>query len=289
MQNLELYKRMFLIRTVEQSLLNLFSQGLLTGTVHTCIGQEACSVGVFSVCDLNRDIFFSNHRGHGHFLSYTNDPKGLIAEVMGKKEGICGGLGGSQHLQTRNLYTNGIQGAGMPIVAGMALSEKIKNTKAIATVFIGDGTFGEGLVYETLNIASLWKLPILIVVENNRYAQTTPVEVQHAGLLVTRGDTFNIETIVSDGMNVLEVAKAARELINKIREDSTPRILHLNTYRYSPHSKGDDFRDNSEIDRYKLKDPLLQFKIGSSGIDFEVIETEIIDHVNFIINDLITN
>ena len=287
MVGIDLYKRMFLIRTVEQSLLDLFSKGLLSGTVHTCIGQEACSVGVFSVCDLEKDIFFSNHRGHGHFLSYTNDPKGLIAEVMGQKEGVCEGVGGSQHLQTGNLYTNGIQGAGMPIVAGMAMAEKIKNTKAIVIVFIGDGTFGEGTVYETLNILSLWKLPVLVVVENNQYAQTTHKSLQHAGNLETRGVTFGIETVVSDGMNVYEVAKAAGELVARIKEDFNPRILHLNTYRFSPHSKGDDFRDVSEINSYKLKDPLLQFKQRFSEFNYIEIEKEIVSRVELIIDELL--
>ena len=103
--NIEIFKKMFLIRLVEESLLDLFSKGYLSGTVHTCIGQEACSVGVISQCDLNKDIFFSNHRGHGHYLSYYNNPKSLIAEIMGKEEGVCQGLGGSQHLQINNFYT----------------------------------------------------------------------------------------------------------------------------------------------------------------------------------------
>ena len=287
MTELDFYKRMFLIRTVEQSLLDLFSKGLLSGTVHTCIGQEACSVGVFSACDLDKDIFFSNHRGHGHFLSYTNDPKGLIAEIMGMKDGVCQGLGGSQHLQTRNLYTNGIQGAGMPIVAGMALAEKIKKSNAIAIIFIGDGTFGEGAVYETLNIVSLWKLPVLIVVENNQYAQTTPTSAQHAGSLVSRGDSFNIVTDVIDGMNVLEVANASRNIVDLIRKESQPRILHLNTYRFAPHSKGDDFRDQNEIISYKKKDPLIQFKRDFPDNDFILIENEISNQVESIINELL--
>lgn len=279
---------MYLIRKVEEKLLDLFSQGFLSGTVHTCIGQEACSVGVISQCNLDKDIFFSNHRGHGHYLSYFTNPRSLITEIMGREDGICEGIGGSQHLQVNNFYTNGIQASGLPIIAGMAFAEKVKKTNSICVIFVGDGTFGEGLLYESLNIYSLWKLPVLIVVEDNKYAQTSPRDMQHAGTLNTRGETFGIPTETCDGMDVYEVSKSSRKLINNIRKEKRPYILYLDTYRFSPHSKGDDFRDPDEINFHKLNDPLLNFKNLHKNFDFFQVEKEIDIEIESIIKDILS-
>ncbi|MEJ2171008.1 MAG: thiamine pyrophosphate-dependent enzyme, partial [Desulfobacterales bacterium] len=142
------YYQMRLIRSVEERLLDLFSVGLLSGTVHTCIGQEASAVGLINALDATKDLIFSNHRAHGHYIVYTDDIEGLIAEVMGKKTGACGGIGGSQHLCKRNMYTNGVQGGMVPSAVGAALAEKLKHSKAICVVFLGDGTMGQGTVYE---------------------------------------------------------------------------------------------------------------------------------------------
>ena len=138
------------------------------------------------------DIVFSNHRCHGHFLAYGGDPRALFAELMGKASGVCGGRGGSQHLQWRNFYSNGVQGGIVPVATGMALAEKRKGSRAVTVAFLGDGTLGEGVVYEALNMAALWKAPILYVVENNRIAQTTPIEQAVAGSLPARFQAFGI-------------------------------------------------------------------------------------------------
>ena len=253
----QLYHQMSVIRHTESTLLDMFSKGLLNGTVHTCIGQEACAVGVVNALDKKKDIIFSNHRGHGHYIAYCNDVKGLIMEIMGHPGGVCMGVGGSQHLQRDNFYTNGIQGAGTPILSGMAMAEKQKGTKSVCVSFIGDGTFGEGLVYETFNIASLWKLPVLFVVENNQYAQSTPSYMEHAGDLTARSLPFNIKTSVIDGMDVVSIHESSRSIIAEIRETSRPQLIFLNTYRFAPHSKGDDFRDKGEIEMGKRRDPLI--------------------------------
>src|SRR5262249_5406730 len=139
----------------EQRLLDLFAQGKLFGTVHTCIGQEWVGVAVAEAL-AEGDVVFTNHRGHGHYLARTDDVDGLVAEVMGKQSGVCGGRGGSQHLCGGGVYSNGIQGGIVPVAAGMALAHKLRGTGRVAVVFIGDGTLGEGAVYETLNIASRW-------------------------------------------------------------------------------------------------------------------------------------
>jgi acetoin:2,6-dichlorophenolindophenol oxidoreductase subunit alpha len=257
--SLSLLLQMITIRATEERLLELFSQGRLNGTVHTCIGQEACAVGLMAALDLERDIVFSNHRGHGHYISYSDDVRGLIAEIMGRPDGVCQGIGGSQHVQYKNFYTNGIQGAATPIVVGMALAEKEKGNDIVAVVNLGDGTFGEGAVYEAMNIASLWAVPVIFSVENNRYAQTTPIELQHAGDLSERGRAFDIDIHKADGMCLLEVMNVAKKAVARARSENRPQILFMDTYRFSPHSKGDDYRDKEEIYQNRKRDPIKQF------------------------------
>ena len=285
-QSKEFFRLMCLIRQTESALLDLFATGRLRGTVHTCLGQEACAVGVVTALDKNKDIVFSNHRGHGHYLAYCEDVFGLVAEIMGKPEGICGGIGGSQHLQNGNFYSNGIQGAGASIVAGMALAEKSDKTGALAVSFLGDGTLGQGAPYEAMNIASLWNLPVLFVVEHNQYAQSTPSNTQHAGNLETRAVTFDIPVVCADGMDVASVHEQCRDLADQVRQNSRPAMLFLNTYRFGPHSKGDDFRDPEEIATQRKRDPLkiLSRKIGQEASSR--IETEVESFVQNIIHEL---
>lgn len=252
-----LYERMVFIRRFEETLLDLFSQGKLVGTTHTYIGQEANGVGVIDHLDPARDVVFSNHRCHGHYLAFTDDAFGLLSEVMGKATGTCGGKGGSQHLCRGNFYSNGVLGSIVPVATGIALAEKRKGTGAVSTVFLGDGTLGEGVTYESLNIASLWKLPVLFVVENNHYAQSTPVELELAGSIPARAQAFGIETDELDTTDVEEIHAAAGRALARIRKTGEPFFLVLHTYRFSPHSKGDDNRDPAEIEERRRRDPLL--------------------------------
>jgi TPP-dependent pyruvate/acetoin dehydrogenase alpha subunit len=251
------YERMFYIRRFEETLLDLFAQGKLVGTTHTYIGQEANAVGIIDHLDPGRDVVFSNHRCHGHYLAFTNDDFGLLCEVMGKAPGVCGGKGGSQHLCKGNFYSNGVLGSIVPVGTGIALAEKKKESGAVSTVFLGDGTLGEGVTYESLNMASLWKLPVLFVVENNHYAQSTPVELELAGSIPARGAAFGIETSDLDTTDVEEIHEAAGRAIARIRESGEPHFLVLDTYRFSPHSKGDDNRDPAEIEMRRERDPLV--------------------------------
>jgi TPP-dependent pyruvate/acetoin dehydrogenase alpha subunit len=252
----DLLAGMLMVRAVETHLLDMFARGLLSGTVHTCWGQEACAVGVAAAIDLERDILFSNHRGHGHYLGYCGDIEGLVAEIAGLPTGVCGGVGGSQHIQRDNFYTNGIQGASAPIVAGMALAEKRKKTGAIAIAFLGDGTFGEGAVYEAMNIAALWSLPVTFVVENNRIAQTTPSKLQHAGDLAERARPFGISIHRGDGQDVDAVQTMSREAVDACRKTGRPQLLFLDTERFGPHSKGDDTRASAELSLVRARDPI---------------------------------
>jgi TPP-dependent pyruvate/acetoin dehydrogenase alpha subunit len=250
------YEGMFRIRRLEETLLDLFSAGKLVGTTHTCIGQEADAVGVIANLDRSRDIVVSNHRCHGHYLAFTGDLNGLLGEVMGKATGTCGGKGGSQHLCSGNFYSNGVLGSIVPVATGMALAEAKRGGGAVTTVFLGDGALGQGVVYECLNMASLWRLPLLAVLENNHYAQSTPSRLALAGGIRERARAFGIETDELDTTDVLEIHAAAARAVEHVRASGGPFFLVLHTYRFSPHSKGDDDRDPAEIEARRERDPL---------------------------------
>lgn len=251
-----LYRRMRFIRRFEERLLDLFEEGVLNGTTHACIGQEADCVGVIDHL-LPGDHIFSNHRCHGHYLAWTGDAIGLLAEVMGKAAGVCGGVGGSQHLCTSGFKSNGVLGGTAPAAAGIALGMKLSGSDAISVAFIGDGTFGEGVLYETLNIASLWALPLLIVVENNGYAQSTPIAANMAGDISARIEAFGIETSHLDSTDVREIGAEAARLVRAVRETRSPRALVIDTYRLCHHSKSDDNRPEAEIAERWLREPLV--------------------------------
>lgn len=252
----DLYRSMVRIRRFEETVLDNFPKGIFFGTTHTYLGQEANAVGVLSHL-LPMDIVFSNHRCHGHFIARGGDLRALFAELMGRSTGVCGGRGGSQHLHWDNFYSNGVQGGIVPVATGMALAEKIKHSGAITVAFLGDGTLGEGIVYEALNMASLWNVPILYVLENNRIAQTTPIELAMAGDIKARFSAFGIrvrEMVTSD---VLEIQASADELIRDVRAVGSPHAMVIHTHRFGPHSKGDDTRPDEEITRLRLEhDPL---------------------------------
>ena len=246
-----LYRSLYRIRRFEETVLENFSRGFFFGTTHTYLGQEANAVGVLSGSGEN-DIVFSNHRGHGHFLAYGGDPHALFAELMGKATGVCGGRGGSQHLQWRNFYSNGILGGTIPIATGVALAEKFKRSGSITIAFMGDGTMGEGVIYEAFNMAALWKVPILYVVENNHIAQTTPVESALAGTIADRFMAFNIPTHQLDSVDIHEIMPVASDLLARVRQDASPYTLIIDTNRFGPHSKGDDTRDPTLVNELRL-------------------------------------
>lgn len=263
------YRSMLRIRRFEETILEQFKRGLFSGTTHTSLGQEADAVGVISQL-LPENVIVTNHRCHGHYLAYGGDMRALFAELMGRSTGICGGRGGSQHIHWRNLYSNGVQGGIVPIAAGMALAEKRKGKDTSVTVFIGDGTFGEGVIYEAFNMASLWQVPLLIVVENNHIAQTTPSEVALAGSISQRFEAFGIPAVELDTSDVLEIAAEASQLYAEVHEELSPRALILNTERFGPHSKGDDTRPEEIVAALKeQRDPL---KISEARLPADEVE-----------------
>jgi TPP-dependent pyruvate/acetoin dehydrogenase alpha subunit len=255
-RNEDLFRQLYQIRRFETVLLEQFRTGVFPGTTHTSLGQEANAVGVLSHL-AEGDVVVSNHRCHGHFLAYGGDPQALFAELMGKPSGVCGGVGGSQHLHWRNFYSSGVQGGTVAMAAGMALAEKRTGRDAIVVDFLGDGTLGEGIVYECLNMISLWRLPILLVLEHNQIAQTTPASLTVAGNVRQRFEAFGIPTVELDSSDIMEILPLAGRLIDAVRSESAPRALIITTARLGAHSKGDDTRLPDELETlWKTRDPI---------------------------------
>jgi TPP-dependent pyruvate/acetoin dehydrogenase alpha subunit len=194
---------------------------------------------------------------------------------MGKRGGVCGGRGGSQHLYFDNFYSNGVQGGIVPVATGMALAEKHNGSGAVATVFLGDGTLGEGVIYEAFNIASLWRLPIVFVVEHNGYAQSTPAALQIAGDVAARPRAFGIETRVCESPEVHAIGKHAVAAIDAARAGGGPQCVVAHTYRLGPHSKGDDNRDPEELKAAWLRDPLVEERSRLQPGSADLIEASV--------------
>lgn len=251
-----MYKQMRTIREVEQTLLDLFSAGKIKGTVHTCIGQEACAVGVMRAINCEKDLVFSNHRGHGHLLAYGIPLDIFLGEILGRTSGPSRGIGGSQHMLWKNFMTSGIQGSLLPIGTGAALAEKKKGSGAISVIYLGDGTMGQGIVYESFNFAAQWKIPTLFLLENNGYAQTTKLCDVHAGDLATRAEKFGVKCSSVDGNDVCNTLTHLSHVAEQIRTTNTPQFVELKTYRLAAHSKSDDTRPMEEIQLNWGNDPI---------------------------------
>lgn len=252
----ELKKAIF-IRRFETRLLRLFSEGRINGTVHTCVGEELSPVFLCKYIQ-DGDFFLSNHRGHGHFIARTGMIYELMAEMMGRTTGISHGYGGSQHLLTDGFLSNGIQGGMTPVAAGIGLSYKLDNKDNIAVSFLGDGTMGQGLVYESFNIAAKWGLPVLYVLENNHYAQSTCKEQTMSGLPADRAKGFGLEYFYTEIWNLKSMDETCKAAIASARSGKAT-LLEIDCYRLNSHSKGDDNRFPDEVVSYKEKDVINQF------------------------------
>ncbi len=250
-----LYRRMRFIRRFEESLLDLFESGSLNGTTHACIGQEADAVAIVEHLGAD-DHVFSNHRCHGHFLARTGDALGLMAEIMGKPEGVCGGIGGSQHLCAPGFMSNGVQGGIVPNAAGIALAKHLDDSAGVSVVFIGDGTLGEGVTYETLNLASLWRLPLVVVLEDNAWSQSTPSSANLAGSISDRFTAFGLPVFEIDSTDVEEIDALAERALAQARTREGPVAIVIHTYRLCHHSKNDDNRPVEEVAARWELDPI---------------------------------
>ena len=241
---------MLKIRKFELTLLDLFSKGLISGTTHTCIGQEYVPVSLNPFV-IDTDFVISNHRGHGHFITFTGEIEGLLSEIMGKDGAVCSAVGGSQHLFYKNVMTTGVQGEGVSIGLGVAWDLKRQNNKGISYVFIGDGTFGRGSVYESLNMACLYELPYVIVVENNSIAMTTSISDNMSGTIENRVKAFGADYIRVTSISVNEIREQIKEAVLNVRENNKPLVIEFVTSRVASHSKGDDTRSPEELEIIK--------------------------------------
>src|SRR5581483_2418473 len=273
----KLFFFMCMVRHVEQSLLRLFGEGKLSGTTHTCIGQEAIAAAMWASLGPD-DIVFSSHRCHGHFLACGGRLKDLLAEIMGRNSAICGGRGGSQHLHYGNFYSNGVQGGVVGNATGIALAEKLKGGKGATVAVLGDGTLGEGLVYESLNFASMRELPILYLLEDNQYAQSTPSCLTVSGSMAARATAFGIEVKEVRSNDALILVPLMQQCLERVRQ-RVPMMLVIHTYRLSAHSKGDDTRDPLEIEQWKKQDPLRLMRAELSTDLADHLEQEAADEV----------
>ena len=248
---------LLLIRHFEWALLRLFSDGKVQGTTHTCLGQEYIPVSLNPFIT-EHDFLFSHHRGHGHYLARFHDPIGLLAEIMGRTGALCNGVGGSQHLYRDHYLSTGVQGENLPIAVGVALHIKREGAGSMVVVYIGDGTWGEGTTYEALNIAQLWRVPLLVIVENNGIAQSTPTHLQMAGTIEERVRAFHIPYLRVVSHDIPAIRQQVAPSIEHVRTACAPLVIEFETQRLGPHSKGDDTRDQEtqqaarEQDWYRL-------------------------------------
>lgn len=263
---ISLFRTMLTIRRFEERVSQEFLKGNILGYVHSYIGEEAIATGVCSNLRID-DRIVSSHRGHGHCIAKGADIKRMMAEIYGKKTGYCKGKGGSMHIADFSigmLGANGIVGAGLPIAVGAALAAKLEGKTRVAVVFFGDGATQEGEYHESLSLASIWKLPLVFVCENNLYAASTPARyVLPIQDIYKRAETYAMAGTVVDGNDVVAVYEIAKELVAQTREGGGPTFLECKTYRWHSHFEGfmmHDPRPNEEIEAWKKKCPVARME-----------------------------
>ena len=255
-----LYASMYKIRRFEQEAVKLFHNKELPGWLHSYIGEEAVAVGVCA--SLNRDDYItSTHRGHGHCIAKGADLKRMMAELYGKETGYCKGKGGSMHIADFSigiLGANGIVGGGIPIATGTALASQYLEDGRVTVCFFGDGASNQGGFHESLNLASLWKLPVVYVCENNLYAETTP-QADHQPIrdIADRAKSYNMPGVIVDGNDVFAVYEKANKAVERARAGRGPTLIECKTYRYRGHWEGDPevYRTKEEVKEWKKRSP----------------------------------
>ena len=284
---LDFYKQMLLIRRFEERAGQLYGLGLIGGFCHLYIGQEAVAVGLQSALEIGKDSVITGYRDHGHMLAYGIDPKLIMAELTGREAGISRGKGGSMHMfSTEHKFYggHGIVGAQVSLGTGLAFGHKYSEDGGVCLAYFGDGAANQGQVYESFNMAELWKLPIIFVIENNQYAMGTSVNRSSAeDQLYKRGESFRINGLQVDGMDVLAVRGAAQTALEWVRGGKGPILLELKTYRYRGHSMSDPakYRSREEVQSVRDKsDPIEAVKreleaAGAKADDLKAIDAEI--------------
>jgi acetoin:2,6-dichlorophenolindophenol oxidoreductase subunit alpha len=276
-------REMLLIRRFEEKVEERFRAGELPGFLHVAIGQEAVAVGVCQALD-DGDVFASTHRAHGHTLARGTHPNAVMAELYGKLEGCSHGYGGSMHLydvERGNLGANAVVGGGLPAITGAALAFKLRGEPRVAVAFFGDGATNIGTFHESLNLAQLWQVPAVFVLEDNHWAESTP-ESQHSPIrdLSKRAEAFGMKVMKGDGQDVEEVYRVAQRALKHARNGNGPVFLHLETERLVGHYVGDPqvYRDKEQLhELQETRDPitLLREKLGVSDEEFEEADREV--------------
>ena len=262
---LEAYGKMRLIRDFEDAVHDEFASGIIPGFVHLYAGEEASGMGVCMHLD-HRDNIASTHRGHGHCIAKDCNVDGMMHEIFGRKDGLCGGKGGSMHIADLGkgmMGANGIVGGGPPLICGAALTAKTLKTGGVAIAFVGDGASNQGTTLESYNLAKVWNLPAIFVVEDNGYAEATSSKYSVGGSQQGRAEGFGIPSKVVDGSDFFEVYEVAGEMIERARSGGGPSLLHSRVLRYYGHFEGDamTYRGENEVANYrKAKDPLALFR-----------------------------
>jgi pyruvate dehydrogenase E1 component alpha subunit len=262
---LDYYRTMLTIRLFEERVHEVFLKGMVRGTCHLCMGQEAAAVGACAALR-PEDQVTSNHRGHGHFIAKGGDPRRIMAELFGKATGYAGGRGGSQHMacfEIGFLGSNGITGGGIPIATGAALTAKLRKTSRVVLCFFGDGAASQGTFHESLNMASLWKLPVVYLCENNLYAMSTPVrDTLSVPNVADRASAYGVPGRIVDGQEVLAVRDAVAEAVARARAGEGPTLVEAKTYRYCGHSRSDEcaYRSAEEEAAWRARDPIALFR-----------------------------
>jgi pyruvate dehydrogenase E1 component alpha subunit len=262
---IEMLRTMLLIRAFEEKADELFALGRVHGTMHLSMGQEAVPTGVCAALSPD-DYILSTHRGHGHCLAKGADVRRMMAEFLGKETGYCRGRGGSMHIadvESGNLGANGIVGGGLPIATGVGLSIQMRRTGQVCVAFFGDGAANEGAFHESLNLASIWRLPVVFVCENNQYAMSMPVQASmNIERISARAAAYGIPGDTVDGMDVLVVYEAAKAATSRARSGEGPSLLECVTYRYKGHSKSDAqrYRTRETVEAWRERDPIKLFR-----------------------------
>jgi pyruvate dehydrogenase E1 component alpha subunit len=264
-EKLRLYRQMLLIRRFEEKAAQAFTQTKIKGFCHLYIGEEAVAVGTISTLNAD-DAVITAYRDHGHALCRGMDPKILMAELFGKASGCSRGKGGSMHFFSKEKHFyggHGIVGGQTPLGAGIAFAQKYLDTNRVTLCYLGDGAVNQGPFHEALNLAALWKLPIVYIIENNEWSMGTSLARSSAGLpLVNRAHGYDMAGIVADGMDLDDVRLRTTEAVNLARTESLPTLMEIKTYRYRGHSMSDPgkYRSKEEIEKHQAADPILLYK-----------------------------
>ncbi|MDN7241162.1 thiamine pyrophosphate-dependent dehydrogenase E1 component subunit alpha [Planococcus sp. N028] len=261
-----LYKQMWLIRYFEEKVDEFFAKGMIHGTTHLSVGQEASAVGAIAVLE-EEDKITSTHRGHGHCIAKGAEVNPMMAELFGRTTGYCKGKGGSMHIAdvaSGNLGANGIVGGGFAIAAGAALTSQMKRAGYVVLCFFGDGASNEGSFHEAINLASIWKLPVVFICENNQYGMSGPVkDMTNIENIADRAESYGIPGKVVDGNDVFDVMNGVGEAVERARNGEGPSLIEAKTYRWKGHSKSDakKYRTREEETEWRQKDPIERFRL----------------------------